>query len=198
MLLSRYTHVFVFVRLTSLKEGKGGVGGAWSPRICYIPCVYTAPPLPPSEVLHAAMRALDLVSVVRDLGTPPLNELTNNTVEGQNNRLKVMGLKSLPPLDWLLAMLAMEAEHWSRELLCARAWAHSMVRVLHAQRYVSYRTCVSCMCPSTFLLSSRVRHVLVAGGSEHSPDTPPRHFGAHREGSQKLHYPHVHSSCWRR
>ena len=116
------------------EEGVVGVGGAWAPRIRDIPCVYTAPPVPPSKVLHAAMRVLDLVSVVRDLGTPPLNELTNNTVEGQNNRLKVMGLKGLPPLDWLLAMLAMEAEYWSRELHCARAWAQSMVRILQTKK----------------------------------------------------------------
>ena len=149
----------MFVRLTSLQEGKGGgLGGAWAPRSCYIPCVYTAPPVPPSKVLHAAMRALDLVSVVRDLGTPPLNELTNNTVEGQNNRLKVMGLKGLPSLDWLLAMLAMEAEYWSRELHCARAWAQSMVRVCcRATRFVSYVRVLHAPapfhCPLVFVMS---------------------------------------------
>jgi hypothetical protein len=61
------------------------------------------------------MRVLGHVSVVRDLRTQPLNELTNNAVEGQNNSLKVGGLKSLAPLDWLLVMLAMESEHLTNQ-----------------------------------------------------------------------------------
>ena len=66
-------------------------------------------------LLCAAMRVLGHVSVVRDLRTQPLNELTNNAVEGQNNSLKVGGLKSLAPLDWLLVMLAMESEHLTNQ-----------------------------------------------------------------------------------
>jgi hypothetical protein len=141
----------------------------------------------PSAVLHEAMRVLDLVSVVRDLRTPPLDELTNNTVEGPNNRIKVEGLKNLPPLDWLLAMLAMEAEYWTREANCAREWALLMVRASH-HAILSFHS---------YMWS------LVVDGAEHCRDTPPRYFDAHRKGSGKLLHPHFRSSlrrcgshCW--
>ena len=80
-------------------------------------------------------------------GKHPLGEITNNTVEGANNRLKIEGLKDLPPLDWLNTFVDMERKYWTRELNDCLAWMAKMVGILRTQ--ISICACMEvgvCVC----------------------------------------------------
>jgi len=60
-----------------------------------------------SKEFNDTLPRIDLVGPVAHNKTP-LGEITNNTVEGPNNRLKLDGLKDMPPLDFLKGVLGVE------------------------------------------------------------------------------------------
>ena len=79
------------------------------------------------DELYRSLPQIDLVESVM-LGKEPLGEITNNTVEGGNSRLKTEGLKDLPPVDFFNQTHAMERDYWTRELEACLAWIKKTVR----------------------------------------------------------------------
>ena len=98
--------------------------------------------------LYRSMKEIDLVQSVQ-LGKEPLGELTNNTVEGGNSRLKTEGLKDLPPVDFFNQIHAMERDYWTRELEACLAWIKKTVRF--NTFFLTLHHAPFCCCLSQFL-----------------------------------------------
>ena len=80
------------------------------------------------EALNKSLREIGLAAAVKR-GLKPNGEITNSTVEGPNNRLKIEGLKDMTPIAWLHTLLAVERDYWTRELELCLAWVNKMVRL---------------------------------------------------------------------
>ena len=79
------------------------------------------------EALKKSLHAIGLAAAVKR-GLKPNGEITNSTVEGPNNRLKIEGLKDMTPIAWLHTLLAVERDYWTRELESCLAWVDKMVK----------------------------------------------------------------------
>ena len=141
------------------------------------------------DELYRSLPQIDLVQSVM-MGKEPLGELTNNTVEGGNSRLKTEGLKDLPPVDFFHQMHAMERDYWTRELEACLAWIKKTVRFMsfYLTLYHALFCCFSwhfvsfiffCCFPSTMVL-------LLTKGDEGISETVTHEISTHvRQGRAK-------------